>query len=69
MKKKYFGTDGIRGKVNVGNINGEKFFGITVHYIDKSIDTGDIIVQKKYPINSKDNFPGLDNLCLLPTGI
>ena len=26
MKKKYFGTEGIRGKVNVGNINGEKFF-------------------------------------------
>ena len=26
MKKKYFGTDGIRGTVNVGNINGEKFF-------------------------------------------
>ena len=26
MKKEYFGTDGIRGKVNVGNINGEKFF-------------------------------------------
>tara|TARA_B100001248_G_scaffold260811_1_gene250088 strand:- start:4932 stop:6263 length:1332 start_codon:yes stop_codon:yes gene_type:complete len=26
MKKKYFGTDGIRGKVNIGNINGEKFF-------------------------------------------
>ncbi len=26
MKKKYFGTDGIRGKVNTGNINGEKFF-------------------------------------------
>ena len=26
MKKKYFGTDGIRGKVNAGNINGEKFF-------------------------------------------
>ena len=26
MKKKYFGTDGIRGKVNLGNINGEKFF-------------------------------------------
>ena len=26
MKKKYFGTDGIRGKVNKGNINGEKFF-------------------------------------------
>ena len=23
---KYFGTDGIRGTVNQGNINGEKFF-------------------------------------------
>ena len=26
MTKKYFGTDGIRGTVNRGNINGEKFF-------------------------------------------
>ena len=26
MSKKYFGTDGIRGKVNSGNINGEMFF-------------------------------------------
>ena len=26
MKNKYFGTDGIRGKVNKGNITGEKFF-------------------------------------------
>ena len=26
MKKKYFGTDGIRGRVNTDNINGEKFF-------------------------------------------
>ena len=26
MKKKYFGTDGIRGTINIGNINGEKFF-------------------------------------------
>ena len=26
MKKKYFGTDGIRGTVNIGDINGEKFF-------------------------------------------
>ena len=26
MKNKYFGTDGIRGTVNKGNINGEKFF-------------------------------------------
>jgi len=26
MSKKYFGTDGIRGKVNLGKINGEMFF-------------------------------------------
>ena len=26
MKNKYFGTDGIRGTVNEGNITGEKFF-------------------------------------------
>ena len=26
MTKKYFGTDGIRGTVNIGNIDGEKFF-------------------------------------------
>jgi len=26
MAKKYFGTDGIRGKVNHGHINGERFF-------------------------------------------
>ena len=26
MSKKYFGTDGIRGEVNKGNINGEMFF-------------------------------------------
>jgi len=26
MKKKYFRKGGIRGTVNLGNINGEKFF-------------------------------------------
>lgn len=52
-----------RNVLNWVLINGEKFFGITVHYIDKSIDTGDIIVQKKYPINSKDNYKTLLNKC------
>ena len=28
MTKKYFGTDGIRGTVNQGNINGNMFFKI-----------------------------------------
>jgi methionyl-tRNA formyltransferase len=30
--------------------NGEEEFGITIHYMDCSIDTGDILVQKVYPI-------------------
>ena len=30
MKNKYFGTDGIRGKVNQGNITGEKFLNLVL---------------------------------------
>ena len=35
-------------------INNEKFTGYTYHYIDPTIDTGDIICQKKIIINSFD---------------
>lgn len=31
-------------------INGEKEAGITVHYVDEGTDTGDIIVQRAFPI-------------------
>ena len=31
MKNKYFGTDGIRGTVNKGNITGEKFLNLDLH--------------------------------------
>ena len=31
-------------------LNNENEIGITLHYMDNSIDTGDIIFQKKYPI-------------------
>ena len=31
-------------------INDEKEFGITVHFVDEGIDTGDIILQKTFPI-------------------
>ncbi|MCR5302190.1 MAG: methionyl-tRNA formyltransferase [Lachnospiraceae bacterium] len=40
-------------------INDEKEFGVTVHYIDKGIDTGDIIIQKTYPISDDDNYKTL----------
>ncbi len=37
-------------------INDEKEFGITVHYIDEGIDTGDIILQDVYPITEQDDY-------------
>lgn len=36
-------------------INGEKYAGFTFHYIDKNIDTGEIIIQKKVKIEDFDN--------------
>ena len=35
-------------------IKGESETGITVHFIDEGIDTGDIILQKKIEINNED---------------
>lgn len=37
-------------------INGEKEFGITVHYIDEGIDTGDIIKQEFVDILPEDDY-------------
>ncbi len=45
-----------RNVLNWVLINGESEFGITVHYIDKGIDTGDIILQEHYPIYLSDNY-------------
>lgn len=45
-----------RNILNWALINDEKEFGITVHYIDEGIDTGDIILQKCYPITDEDNY-------------
>jgi methionyl-tRNA formyltransferase len=43
-------------------INDEKEFGITVHYIDEGIDTGDIILQRTFPITDEDNYKTLLDL-------
>lgn len=48
-----------RNILNWALINDEKEFGITVHYIDEGIDTGDIILQKTYPIGDKDDYKSL----------
>lgn len=48
-----------RNILNWALINDEKEIGITVHYIDKGIDTGDIILQRTFPITENDNYSTL----------
>ena len=48
-----------RNILNWALINDEKEFGITVHYVDEGIDTGDIILQRTYPITDEDNYDTL----------
>jgi methionyl-tRNA formyltransferase len=48
-----------RNILNWALINDEKEFGITVHYVDEGIDTGDIIKQQSYPISDKDDYNSL----------
>lgn len=50
-----------RNILNWALINDEKEFGITVHYIDEGIDTGDIILQEVYPITDYDDYSTLLN--------
>lgn len=45
-----------RNILNWALINDEKEFGITVHYMDEGIDTGDIILQEIYPITDEDDY-------------
>jgi methionyl-tRNA formyltransferase len=42
-------------------INGEKYTGITVHFIDEGVDTGDIIIQKKILIKKDYYVSDLQN--------
>ena len=50
-----------RNILNWALINDEKEFGITVHYLDEGIDTGDIILQESYPITDEDDYSTLLN--------
>jgi methionyl-tRNA formyltransferase len=53
-----------RNPLNWVLINGENKFGITVHYVDEGIDTGDIVVQKLFPISGSDNYSTLLELAI-----
>tara|TARA_B110000027_G_C16113489_1_gene298983 strand:+ start:267 stop:1160 length:894 start_codon:yes stop_codon:yes gene_type:complete len=48
-----------RNVLNWVLINDDKEFGITVHYVDEGIDTGDIILQRCFQISDKDNYKTL----------
>ena len=48
-----------RNVLNWALINDEKSFGITVHFINEEIDTGDIIIQQSYPISDDDDYSTL----------
>ena len=48
-----------RNVLNWVLINDEREFGITVHYLDEGVDTGDIIMQEVFPIHDSDNYKSL----------
>lgn len=50
-----------RNVLNWVLINDETDFGITVHFVDEGIDTGDIILQQTYPISDEDDYNTLLN--------
>jgi methionyl-tRNA formyltransferase len=45
-----------RNILNWALINDEKEFGVTAHFIDEGIDTGDIVLQRSFPINDSDDY-------------
>lgn len=48
-----------RNPLNWALINGETEFGVTVHYVDEGIDTGDIILQHQVAIAPDDTYAAL----------
>ncbi len=50
-----------RNILNWALINDEREFGITVHYVDEGVDTGDIIKQRCFPITDSDDYGTLLN--------
>lgn len=48
-----------RNILNWALINDETEFGVTVHYIDEHIDTGDIILQESHRITDDDDYATL----------
>lgn len=54
-----------RNILNWALINDAKSFGVTVHYIDEGVDTGDIIEQSVELITDQDNYATLLNRAII----
>lgn len=52
-----------RAPISRAIINGDKFIYITIHKIDKGVDSGDILLEKKIPILPSDDVNTLYRKC------
>jgi methionyl-tRNA formyltransferase len=50
-----------RNVINWAIINGERELGLTAHFVDEGIDTGDLLLQRRIPIDWTDGYG--DVLC------
>ncbi|HHY36847.1 MAG TPA: methionyl-tRNA formyltransferase [Firmicutes bacterium] len=55
--------------MNWAILQGDQETGVTIHYIDAGIDTGDIILQEKVPIDPDDSVKTLYFQKLYPLGV
>lgn len=55
--------------INWAVINGEKVTGVSIHYIDQGVDTGDIILQEKVTIEPEDTVGSVYFDKLYPLGV
>ena len=44
-----------RAPLNWAILNGEKMLGLTAHWIDNGVDTGDIILQKSFHLHQNQD--------------
>jgi len=45
-----------RNVLNWALINDEKEIGVTVHFVDEGIDTGDIVIQRTFDLSDEDDY-------------
>lgn len=55
--------------INWAILQGDRETGVTIHYIDAGIDTGDIILQERVPIDPHDSVKTLYFQKLYPLGV